>query len=77
MECFQVSLGCGPIARLKGILPSKKIEISMLKDAMTGHLTRSSGTDPRNLLTSRQPGHQSPAAASTEPVPETAQFPGF
>ena len=49
---FQMSLGCRPVTGFYGILPWKKIEISMRKDAMTGHLTRCSGTDPRNLPTS-------------------------
>ena len=51
--CFQVSLGCAPVAGFQGILPwkQKKFNISMLKDAMTEHLTGCSGADLHNLLT--------------------------
>lgn len=44
---FQVSLGCGPVEGFQSIYPWKKIEILMLKDAMTG----CSGAVPHNLLT--------------------------
>ena len=37
--------------------PGKNIHISMLKDAMTGHLTGCSGADPPNLLTSASSAH--------------------
>ena len=43
-NAYQVSLGCGLVAGFQGIL--------MLKDTMTGHLTRCGGADPHKLLTS-------------------------
>ena len=40
------------MAGFKGFLPWKKINIPMIKDAMTGYLTGCIGADLLNLLTS-------------------------
>jgi len=47
-----VSSGYGPVVGFQGILPGKKFEISMLNDAMTGHLTGCGGANLHDLLTS-------------------------
>ena len=46
--CFELPLGWGPVEGF----PAKNFKISMLKDAMTGHLAGCGGADLFNLLTS-------------------------